>query len=380
MKMICLYGLVFVAGIHSAAVSLLTDEIPHNSTSVNMNEISAKNMDVFRQLLNQEPLIRMTMVKNVHSLMKDMVTMQQNLAEAENKISSIQTSTDREISELNKQFERLKMENDALKNSSKVHENEIMRLKENLENVTQTLADVKVEVRYLSITVFGIDTHTKHIDNVVEELKNWTRKIEFEMMENLLNYTGAISDLETRHLKYIDDLIDTTNFLKADIDQHESAQLKMSATVSSLELFRLNKTLSKCDSDLKIGFTAGVTSGSSSWNSGTLVFPVVITNLGNGYNPSDGVFTAPTAGVYVFFVNVQSYDTKSIYVDIVLNGATKVRTMAYSYAGHGYHEAGPNLAVLSLQTGDRVWVKHHAGQGYHTNSDSPLTTFSGFLI
>ena len=200
--MIFLYGLCFIAGIHSAAVSILTDEIPNNSTSVNMNE-SAKNVDVFRQLLNQETLIRMTMVKNVHSLMKDMVTLQENLTEAENKIFAIQSSTDREISELNKEVERLKLENDALKNSSNVHENEIMRLKENLENVTHNLADVKVEVRYLSITVFGIDTQIKEIDDGVEELKNWTRKIELEMIENLLNYTGAISELETRHLKYI---------------------------------------------------------------------------------------------------------------------------------------------------------------------------------
>ena len=94
--MFFLYGLCFIAGIHSAAVSILTDEIPHNSTSVNMNEISAINVDVFRQLLNQETIIRMTMVKNVHTLMKEMVTLQQNLAEAENKISSIQTSTDPE--------------------------------------------------------------------------------------------------------------------------------------------------------------------------------------------------------------------------------------------------------------------------------------------
>ena len=201
--MIFLYGLVFVAGIHSAAVSILTDEIPHNSTSVSMNEINAKNVDVFRQLLNQETLIRMTMVKNVHSLMKDMVTLQQNMADAENKISSIQTSTDREISELIKQVEKLKIENDALKNSSSVHENEIMRLKENLENVTQTLADVKVEVRYLSITVFGIDTQIKEIDDGVEELKNLTRKIELEMMDNFVKYTTAMSELEARHLKNI---------------------------------------------------------------------------------------------------------------------------------------------------------------------------------
>ena len=129
----------------------------------------------------------------------------------------------------------------------------------------------------------------------------------------------------------------------------------------------------------RIGFTAGVTSSSSTWSSGTLVFPKVITNVGSGYNPSDGVFTAPRAGVYVFFVNVQGYHNKIIYVDIVLNGATKVRTMV-NQGSQEVNDAGPNLAVLSLQTGDRVWVKHYSGQGYYTHSDGPLTTFSGFLI
>ena len=133
------------------------------------------------------------------------------------------------------------------------------------------------------------------------------------------------------------------------------------------------------DVSTRIGFTAGVTSPSDSWNSGTLVFPKVITNVGNGYNPSDGVFTAPRAGVYVFFVNVQSYDTKYIFVDIVLNGATKVRTMV-NQGSQEYNDAGPNLAVLSLQTGDRVWVKHNSGQGFITHYDGPITTFSGFLI
>ena len=129
----------------------------------------------------------------------------------------------------------------------------------------------------------------------------------------------------------------------------------------------------------RIGFTAGVKSVSTTWSSGTLVFPVVITNVGNSYNPNDGVFTAPMAGVYVFFVNVQSYGSKSIFVDIVLNGATKVRTLV-SQSSQEYSDAGPNLAVLSLQIGDRVWVKHNSGVGYWTNSDGPITTFSGFLI
>ena len=132
------------------------------------------------------------------------------------------------------------------------------------------------------------------------------------------------------------------------------------------------------DVSTKIGFTASVSSTSSSWTGNTLIFPNVITNVGNGYNPSDGVFTAPRAGVYVFFVNVQSYSVETIYVDIVLNGVTKVRTMAYDSGDKDYYEAGPNLAVLSLQTGGRVWVKRYSGKGYY--HDGPITTFSGFII
>ncbi|XP_062613749.1 complement C1q tumor necrosis factor-related protein 3-like [Saccostrea cucullata] len=121
-----------------------------------------------------------------------------------------------------------------------------------------------------------------------------------------------------------------------------------------------------------------MSSTSTSWNGGRLVFPSVITNEGNGYNPSNGIFTAPISGMYVFFVNVQSYSTQHIYVDIVLNGSTKVRTMAYSYNNNDSYESGPNLAVLNIQKGDAVWIKRHSGSGYYHNG--PITTFSGFLI
>lgn len=108
------------------------------------------------------------------------------------------------------------------------------------------------------------------------------------------------------------------------------------------------------------------------------MFPEVITNVGNAYNPSNGVFTAPIGGDYVFFVNVQSYDTNSVYVDIVMNGVSKVRTMAYSYNGYDRDEAGPNLVVLTLQKEDRVWVKHHFGQGYY--SDGHLFRVSYLML
>ena len=201
--LVTLYILVSMVGVHSATVSILTDEISQNRTNPIINEISAKNVDVFRQLLNQETLIRINLVKNVHALMKDMLTLQEKLAETEGKISRMKTTTDDEISELKKQIEFLKAENAALKNKTIVDEKEKMVLKENLENVSNTLTDVKVEVRYLSITVFGMNDDFKEINERFQELENSTKEIENEVRMNDKNNAATLSDLEKRHLTLI---------------------------------------------------------------------------------------------------------------------------------------------------------------------------------
>lgn len=72
-----------------------------------------------------------------------------------------------------------------------------------------------------------------------------------------------------------------------------------------------------------------------------------------------------------------SYSSQSIYVDIVLNGVYQVRAAAET-GGSDNYDNGPNLAVLTLQKEDRVWVKFYAGRGYR--NDGHITTFSGFLL
>ena len=130
------------------------------------------------------------------------------------------------------------------------------------------------------------------------------------------------------------------------------------------------------DPKQKVAFTAGVTSQSTTWNSGTLIFNSVILNVGNGYNPSTGVFTPPVAGTYVFYVTAVEYEKTYLQVDIVLNSVSKVRTMGYNSAAY---QTGTNMVVLNLQKGDSVWVRHYDGRGYYTNP-VPFTTFTGFLV
>lgn len=134
--------------------------------------------------------------------------------------------------------------------------------------------------------------------------------------------------------------------------------------------------MNSCASKTSVGFTVGVTSSSSSWNGGILVYPHVVTNIGNGYSPSTGKFTAPTDGKYVFFITVNAYGSNDIYLDIVHNGSRKVRTMSHS---SGSYQTGTNMAVLPLYKGDSVWVVYYSGKGYYAY-DVPITTFSGFLL
>jgi hypothetical protein len=129
------------------------------------------------------------------------------------------------------------------------------------------------------------------------------------------------------------------------------------------------------DINRKVVFTVGVSSSYIYWSSGTLVFPHVVYNIGGGYDPNTGVFTAPVDGLFAFFVNIQSDGSNQIRVNLVHNGTSKVRVMAYTPS----YSSGSNLAVLKLQKGDRVRVRHYYGTGYYTD-DAPTTTFSGWLI
>lgn len=114
-----------------------------------------------------------------------------------------------------------------------------------------------------------------------------------------------------------------------------------------------------------------------------MIYRDVITNLGGGYNPGNGVFTAPVGGTFVFFTTVVSWDNHSINTDIVLNGNSKVRTFAesrgFSTPNQYVYQTGTNLVVLQLQVGDRVWVRRSAGRGFIVHS-TPMHTFSGYLL
>lgn len=348
--------------------SFLTDGENKTITSLESKKLECSDLGILRQMINQETVIRLTLVKNVHALINDFNLMKQSLASSEATVTELQ----RTIEVLNLTVNSLQQTNRKLQYNSRISEAKTKELETKLQTVNDNvniiqedsdkkrqeffnktnsvLDDIKIEVRYLSVTLLDFKECS---DSQAEIRRTFTE---------ILNKTVAKHETLLKRSAY--------------------EQLKLSSAVALLDAAYRNLSKSNCDTINHHAFTAGISSDNSGWRGDTLVFPVVIYSEGTGYNSSTGIFTAPTSGTYVFYVSVQSAYQKFIRLNIVLNESTKVQVMTWYNSGSSVeiHQTGTNLVILPLRTGDRVWVKRSVDSiGYHSNINL-ATTFSGFKL
>ncbi|KAK3106091.1 hypothetical protein FSP39_012598 [Pinctada imbricata] len=130
------------------------------------------------------------------------------------------------------------------------------------------------------------------------------------------------------------------------------------------------------DGDKAIAFTVS-SSHLSNHDNKKIIYNKVITNKGNAYNKTTGIFTCPVPGTYVFTWSTMSRNDKQhCFAYIYHNGSRKMMTHSYEGKG-GYHEVASNTMVLSLRVNDLVWIGTTLGKycyGY------PYTGFSGWKV
>ena len=81
----------------------------------------------------------------------------------------------------------------------------------------------------------------------------------------------------------------------------------------------------------------------------TIVFGNIITNIGNGYNPSDGVFTAPYEGIYQFSATILADNSGEVWCGFMKNG--KQLASVYARASDTRHDQGAMTIILQLSKG-----------------------------
>ncbi|XP_030286444.1 complement C1q-like protein 4 [Sparus aurata] len=129
----------------------------------------------------------------------------------------------------------------------------------------------------------------------------------------------------------------------------------------------------------KVAFSASMNKGGAygPFNTDvTLGYNKVYTNIGDAYNSSTGVFTAPVKGVYHFSFFYHAGGHSQSGLRLYKNSEMIVRTSDHQSISDGADNGG-NGVVLQLQQGDQVYVSmpanHHVWAADHT-------TFSGFQI
>lgn len=112
-----------------------------------------------------------------------------------------------------------------------------------------------------------------------------------------------------------------------------------------------------------------------------IIFDQKITDFGNNYDNSDGIFTAPVSGYYVFTWTFGVIGDQNLATALVVHG----RKISYSVNNGADNDGGQvsNTVVVQVNKNDHVMIQTamvSQGYDYKTIGEERANTFSGWLL
>ncbi|CAG5866972.1 unnamed protein product [Menidia menidia] len=296
-----------------------------------------------------------------------------------------------------------------------------------LTDKLNSTADMEVRLRSTETQLeqLGTDTAAMELrlgekEKLLEDLKTENSELESRLVvseKQLGDLKSENSELESRLVvseKLLGDLKSENSVCEAqlsavtvrlNVTEEQLDRLKTQITVRALELVSISDTLRgaqrkteelqvrlrvaeaavnelkmKNRDPLKVGFSAGLTDAGPVGpfdEESTLIFSKTITNIGQGYNQSAGVFTAPTRGVYFFSFTVADY--LKGYMGLYLYRNNQPVVFNLDLNDHGGYASTSNALALQLEEGDQIRLSLPASYRLYDDSRN-FSVFSGFLL
>ncbi|XP_052722580.1 complement C1q-like protein 4 [Crassostrea angulata] len=138
-----------------------------------------------------------------------------------------------------------------------------------------------------------------------------------------------------------------------------------------------NGSKCRCHSINQVVFLAEIGSGRSYQKGSVWIYDKVVTNVGNAYNPSTGIFTAPTKGIYQFNWYTLSVPSTMSHAELFVNGKLKARQSANNNGSTKQWITAGSSVALPLNKGD---VVHIMDSRFTAQLINQWTTFGGVLL
>uniref|UniRef100_A0AAZ3QZ34 C1q domain-containing protein n=1 Tax=Oncorhynchus tshawytscha TaxID=74940 RepID=A0AAZ3QZ34_ONCTS len=148
---------------------------------------------------------------------------------------------------------------------------------------------------------------------------------------------------------------------------------------------RLNISVdSSLSTDRKVAFSASLAAPGQGGDTGpfntgiTLVYRHIYSNIGNAYNPTTGIFTAPVRGLYLFRFYIYGEGDSSASTTAALHKNGHHVAVAHAHQATGGINSSNGVSLL-LEVGDVVYMHLWVGDKIY-DSEYHHSTFSGHLL
>ena len=126
-----------------------------------------------------------------------------------------------------------------------------------------------------------------------------------------------------------------------------------------------------------VGFTAFTTSSQTPDNGMPVLFPSIISNIGDHYNDITSRFTCPYNGLYLFSLTIQAYGYIDAIADIMRENDFLVEVMALY---DNYYAQASAFIIEECHIGQTVWVRCADSTSYFYSTSDRNSHFSGALL